>query len=573
MSPDAAAAPLVAAYDQDFRAGMAVSAAAADDPAVLLAAVAALPAPARDLLETLFVGVGVGEGVPMRFRSRIEADGEALWAAALLLPRATPSPGATINPRYYAASCRLNPGLATFVPLAEAHVGGDAPAGLPPADARWDAVVVAAALEADPPRVTRGATLRKDDVRALLGRLGGDPQRWELALALAQATGLARIAGGALCGCPESRGRPLADPLSLFEDDGRRRAAALLLRVVGEAWVSVERLCGALALRCPWALDDAAAFGHREAEWVRAAADALHRAGVLDGQRDADGVTALRRAAPRAPRPPGFLLMPDREILVAPGELAAADYGRLCRAAPYVDGDVMHRHRLCREGLVADMNAGHTDLLGFLTRFSRTGVPGPVRSGVQEWERAATRVTLWTGATVLEYPDGRWERVDGPLPPGTREIHYGGDAPAAFLVQDDDLIIPFGQDALSVRGAVAPLGPPAQRGSSGWVIPLRPPARIAEPARVLERLRRFHAGPLPGQLEAVVWGAASTDLRLVRALRIDAPPAALDALRRDRVLAPLLRGGGGVLLVDASDLPVVESRLARLGFRAFAAEG
>lgn len=573
MAADAAAAPLIAAYDRSFAAGMTIAPDAVDSPAALLAAAAALPDAARDLLETLVVGVGIGEGVPLRFRPRIEADGEALWRAALLLPRTAPSQGATIDPRFYAASCRLNPGLLGFVPLAEAQVGGDAPADLPPADARWDAVVVAAALEADPPRITRGAALRKDDVRGLLSRLGGDAARWELALGLAQATGLARVAGGALHGFPESRARPLTDPLALFEDDGRRRAAALLLRVVGEGWLSVDRLLGALALRCPWALDDATAFGARETAWVRAAADALHRAGVLDARRDAEGVTFLRRVQARPARPPGFLLMPDREILVAPGELSGADYGRVCRVAPYVDGDVMHRHRLSREGLVADMSAGHTDLLGFLGRLSRTGVPGPVRSSVLEWERAATRVAVWTGVTVLEHPDGRWERVEGPLPAGTREIVYGDDVPAAFFVQDDDIVIPFGKDPLTVRGAVAPLGPPPQRGAGGWVIPVQPPARIADPARLLDRLRRFHDGPLPGQLEAAVWGASAADLRLVRALRIDAPPAALDALRRDRVLAPLLRGGGGVLLVDAADLPVVQARLLRLGFRSGPVEG
>jgi hypothetical protein len=207
-------------------------------------------------------------------------------------------------------------------------------------------------------------------------------------MALAMASGLARPAAGALHGFPESRPRPVTDPAALVDDEGPRAAAGALLRIVRRDWVSLPRLSEALRQRCPvvFAADQGLTWADRELVWLRRAADVLHRVGVLEGERGPEGLLAVRRAGPGSARSPGFLLTPDREILVAPGELHSADYGRLCRLAPYVDGDVLHRHRLTREGLAADLAAGHDDAAAWLL----------AKVGRQNWASSTRR----NGATA-----------------------------------------------------------------------------------------------------------------------------------------------------------------------------
>ncbi len=533
------------------------------------AALAGLDPVAADLALTLLVGVGAGESVPERFRADIEEDGEPLWLAGLLLPRGTPSRGATIDPRFYAAFCRVNPALSRLRLLPELAVEDDLPPHPPPTDARWDAIVVSARFEAEAPRLTQQGLLRKDDRRRLIDGLGGDPDRWALALEVARATGLVRPAAGALHGFPESKPRPLTEPASLVEEGGPRRAADALLRVAGARWLPLDALVRTLGARCPAVLDTPRGdFGVREAGWFAAAADALHRVGVIEARRDAAGVVAVRRGAPPPPRPPGFLLTPDREILVGPGELPGPEYGRLCRLAPYHDGDVVHRHRLSREGVAADLAAGHDDAVGFLERRSRTGVPRSVRESIAGWISAASRVSLLTGATVLE-EDGRFSVVERGVPAGARELFYDEQPPADFRVQDGELRVRFGEDPLTVRAAVARVGEALPAGPEGWRWRLAP-RDITAPDRVLDRLRRYHAGEVPGELEAAVLGAAGLPpCRVEAAVVVHLPERAVAALRRDRVAGPLLARevAPGQCVVDRADLPTLRERLAALGFR------
>lgn len=561
----------IAAYDPAFRRVMTLSAPQAANPEALAAALAALPIPSGALADTLLVGVGAGEPVPQRLLPRVEAYGEPLWRMAFLLPRTSPSPGSTIDPRYYVADCRINPALASYLPLPELQGAESFQAHDPPSDTLWDAMVVAALLEANPPTLTRDGKMRKDVERRILRSLGEDENRWALALALARATGLAREAAGRLYGRPESYPRrlPLLDPMVLLEGEVALAGAALL-RVVGPAWVALDPLLAALARRCPDVLTSERdrSWATHEAVWFRAAASALHRAGVLDASLGPEGVRAVRRAGPKPPRPQGFLLTPDREILVAPGELPGPEYGRLCRAAPYESGDVVHRHRLTREGVAADIAAGYDDLLSWLASRSRIGVPPSVRSTVEQWASSAVRVTLLTGVTVLE-KDGEFTVHAGRVPIEARLLYYDDLPPARFYLADGVLHVPFGEDALTVRAVVARLGEalPTIDRCHRWRLA---PGRIPDPDRVLDQLRRYHNGPLPPELEAVIHASGGRDTVVVEsAVVLHLPHEAADALRRDRVLGPLVGRdlGGGQCVVDRRDLPTVTARLNALGYR------
>ena len=159
--------------------------------------------------------------------------------------------------------------------------------------------------------------------------------------------------------------------------------------------------------------------------------------GLLDAHLNAKGVVGFRMPQPTPEREGGFLLTPDRELLVDPREVSERMYGRLCRVAPYVDGDFMHRHRLTQDGVTADLANGYDDLLEWLTHWSRTGVPANVATGIREWQRSAVRIRLFTGVSVLEDPtraEDRFTILNGPAPEDARQLQYRGEPPARFEV-------------------------------------------------------------------------------------------------------------------------------------------
>ncbi|MCB9795732.1 MAG: hypothetical protein H6741_23810 [Alphaproteobacteria bacterium] len=584
--PDTSLLRLVRAYDASFRELMTATPEEVAEATSVLARARALPDAQRDLLDTLLLAVGAGQAVPERFRARVEAEGEPLWRGGFLLPQSAPSAGATIDPRYYAAACRLHPALRRRRPFRKAlpRLPADTQATFPPSDARWDAVVVAAALEAAPPTLNKDGTPRRDQTRRLLDGLGEDRHRWGLALDLARATGLARPAAGRLYGFPEARPRALVDPLAVLPEP-LQEAAEVLLRVLDDDWVPFDGLLDFLrtrareVLRCPtrrgvYELPQGLRFDDEgwervEAPLLRGAADVLHRVGSLDAARGVTGLSAARRAQPRPPMPPGFLLTPDLDILVGAGELGSADHGRLCRIAPYVNGDRVHRHKLTREGVAADMAAGHDGAEAFLGRLSRTGVPLSVKQSIAQWSRSAERLTIFTGVTLVEDADGL-RRLEGEPPPRARELRYADDlpAPACFSLVRGELQVPVGEDALSVRSAMARIGRPLGGDAEVWRYALTPrPSRDVE--SLLETLRRLHVEPeLPGELEAAILGANGLPPgRVEEAVVMHLPERAAEALRRDRVAGPML---GRPLtptqcIVSRADLPALRRRFEELG--------
>jgi len=572
---DSGVQSIVATFDPDFRASMTVQGPDLSDPDALMAAAARLDPVARDLVDALRLGVGAGEAVPDRFRKEIDADGEGLWLAGLLLPRVAPSAGATIDPRYYSGMCRLNPALASVPVWQHLQRPGPERGHLPPTHLPADGIVVAAALERQPARLTQAGVVRKDDLRRFLASLGDNLERWSLALDWAKEVGLARAAGAFLYGYPESKPRPFTDPLVLMPDEGTAAAAGLLLRVAGNDWVELEALSDELKDRCPLVLAPKTRprtrWKKRERPWLLAAANLLHRLHLLDAIRGVDGVEHFRRLHPQPERVGGFLLTPDREIVVDPRELPGPEYGRLCRVAPFLGGDMVHRHRLTLEGVTADLAQGYEGLLGWLSQWSRTGVPGNVESGIREWQRAAARVRLYSGVTVLEDPTRGADRfviLDGPVPPDARELDYRGTPPARFEVVEGSLRVPYGEDALTVRVLAARAGMRVDPDRLGWCWEIAPDPTHS-PDELLRALRRHHEGPLPGELEAAVLGAAG-DLACESqpCTLLMLPEPAADALCRDRVAGPLLRRrlDARTCVVLAADLGVVRDRLEWLGF-------
>jgi hypothetical protein len=575
---DPPASRLVAAYDPAFRTGMGVAAAGADEPATMAAAVERLPAPDRELLDLLLLVAPAGDPLPDRLRDRIARHSGALWAEAILLPRATAWQEGHLHPQHYAGSCRLNPAVAAVDFSHPRARGPDAPAAFPPADARWDAIVFAAALESSPAALTVDGTIRRDVERRLYTQLGGDEPRWALALRYARAVGLVRTHDQRLVGQPEARMRPLADVSSLLQGGLGSAAAALVLRLADGAWTSVAWLesllagpgreafyspRGKLYPNRPERFDDA---GWREVEWpeVVRALDVLHRVGAIDALRDHEAVTAFRAVQPRPPPIGGFLLTPAGEVLCHVAELRLEPYGRLARMAPFVQGDALRRHQLSRDGVAAELGAGHRDTLEFLREHSRTGVSPNIVDQLREWQRSASRLTVLTGVDIVE--EGGRFRVALPGDTG-RVVDYAQRPRARFIAIEDRLLVPDGWDPLDVRALLDRVARPLGRDGDAWVwrAERRP---HADPGALLARLRGYHGGDLPAELELLVLaGAALPPVVAADAVLLTLPDVATGPLRRDRVAGPLLRRvlPTGEIVVARSDVPTLMARVAALG--------
>ncbi|MDP2316203.1 MAG: hypothetical protein Q8P41_25115 [Pseudomonadota bacterium] len=567
-------------YDAAFRAGLTVAPDAADDPAALAAAAATLPEPSAELLETLLFVAMPGEPVPERFRPAVERVGEPLWRATLLLPRQSHTGGGDIHPLRYAGSCRLNPALKGYVPEGWVLTAPEATAAFPPSDARWDAVVVAALLGEQPGQLTQDGTLRKDVERRIYTTLGGEPTRWALALQIARLVGLVRPAEGRLRGFPEAVPRPLGDPTALFADPLASAAASILLRQLGAGWLDLGAFLERLRVRCREILcsptdgryADRSAVTFDDAGWdqvegalFHSVADTLHRAGVVDASRTGVDIRYLRRPGPRPSFSPGFVLLPDGNILVHSGELLSTEYGRLASLAPYVDGERMHRHRLTREGVAADLAAGHRDTLDFLASHSRTGMPPNIVDTVREWQRSATRITVLTGVDVQEDDDGKLS-IAPPGAPG-RVIDYTKPPRARFLYRKGRVTIPDGWDALGVRAAVERIARFVGReGDERIYLPER--REHADVPALIARLQAFYGGELPGEIEAlVISGTSLTPVHAERVWLVHLPTEIAGALRRDWIAGPILRRAvtQEEVVVAAEDLDRLRERLRELG--------
>lgn len=573
---------LVESYEPAFKVTLTVPPEAADDAAALIAATAALPEGAARLLETLVLVGPAGDPLPERLRAAIDRDGLELWRAALLLPRTSPQAGVDIHPLRYAGSCRLNPVLRGWLPPGCPPLAGETTATFPPSDARFDAIVVAALLEGQPAQLTQDGAIRKDVERRLFTTLGGDAARWGLALQAARLTGLVRASEGRLRGYPEAVPRPLADPGALFGDGVQVAACALLLRLLrGDDWLDVPALLQRLRVRARQVLYsplddrypdrdlpfDEAGWDVVEGPLFLGVLDTLHRAGVVDAARAGADIRAVRRAGPRPSFQQGFLLTPDNDILVHVGELSPTEYGRLARLAPFVDGERVHRHRLSREGVAADLAAGNRDTLEFLARYSRTGLPPSTTDSVREWQRSATRIVVLTGVDVEEDDDGTLRFATGRTP--AREIDYGKAPRARFLYRRGRIAIPDGWDPLTVRAVVSRIARYVGReGEDRLYAPeLR---RHPDPQALLERLREHYGGELPGEIETLVLsGSDLPPVRSERAWIVHLPPLVAAALRRDWVAGPLLRRAVTLeeIVVAEADLPTLRQRCAELGLR------
>ena len=557
---------------------MMVSADRADDPVVLAGLAQALPPENRGLVDLLMLVGEPGEPVPERLRERIARDGGPLWAGALLLPRASSWSEGGLHPQHYAGSCRLNPGL-RGLPFSLPGEPLDAQPSFPPAEVKWDAVVVAAALEQTPAALTQDGSVRRDVERRLYGDLGNDDHRWSLALRYARAAGLVRPGNGKLHGYPDAHPRPLSDVSALLHGGVPTAAAALVLRLATEAWTRASWLIALLKstgretfyspvangypARNEYFDDDG--FALVELPAVMLALDVLHRAGAIDAVRDHESVVAFRRPTSRPRGQGGFMLTPDGDILCHVAELRLEDYRRLARLAPFVEGDALRRHRLSREGITAELAAGHRDTLEYLAEHSRTGVPANLHDQVREWQRSATRLSILTGVDVVEEEDGRL-RVATPADQG-RVIDYTTRPRARFVAMHGKLHVPDGWDPLDVRVTLARVARPGGREGQAWVYEpeLRPQAN---PQALLARRREYHGGDLPGELETIVLAGGGVPPALaIEAVLVRLPAEVADPIRRDRIAGPILRRSVSATecIVPRDQLTALRGRLAALG--------
>lgn len=585
-APSILARRLIACYDPDFRRLMTIDQEGVDDAATLVAAAAGLPDNERNLIDLALLTAPGGEKLPERLRPLVERFGGALWRAASILPFTSQTAGGSLHPLHYAGACRLNPALAGTPPfLLTDPAVRDVPdtakvASFPGSDARWDAVILAATLEAEPAPLTREGILRKDLERRLIGSLGGEPERWSLALRVGRAQGVLRAMGGKLHGLPETPARPLHDPSTLSDNPTVSALAVQLLRLLGSEWISVPGLIDTLRRRCreliysPKAeaypdgrpFDDAG-WAAVEAPLLLEALDAMHRAGFIEAHRDGVGLRSARRTGPTPRLGDGFMLTPDGDILIHCGALSGPDYGRLARMAPFLDGERVCRHRLTREGARADLAAGHVDTAGFLAAHSRTGVPPSVADTLREWQKSATRLTLLTGVDIEEDEDGHLRIVTGPLLPPHRTIDYAQPPLARFFFEPGRILVPLTWDPLSLRATIERIARPAGvEGDCRVYIPERRAHR--DPGEILDRLRGCFGGELPGELEALILaGGGLPPVRAEVAMLVTVPLAAVGALRRDPITGPLLSRwvAPGESIVVRGDLPRLRDRLLELG--------
>ena len=557
---------------------MRVSAEAADDPAALRVAVEALPPTARALLDQLLLVARSGDPLPDRLRERIGLEAGPLWASAVLLPRATAWQEGSLHPQHYAGACRLNPAVGTWAFSLPAPPPIEAPAAFPPADARWDAVVIAALLEANPAALTVDGSIRRDVERRLYAQLGDDDARWSLAFRYARAVGLVRVQDQRLVGQPEARMRSLTDLATVLPGALHASAAALILRIAASGWTSVEwfeRLLAGSGRETfysprgklyPQRTErfDAAGWLEIEQPALREALDVLHRVGAIDALRDHEAVVAFRAAQPRPAPIGGFLLTPAGEVIGHVAEMRLEQYGRLARMAPFVQGDALRRHQLSRDGIAAELGAGHRDTLDFILANSRTGVSPNIVDQIREWQRSASRLTVVTGVDIVE-EDGKL-RVALPGDSG-RVIDYTQRPRARFLALDDRLLVPDGWDPLDLRALLNRVARPIGRDGDAWAWKAEP-RPVGDVAAVLNRLRAYHGGQLPAELELML--LASGGLPPVvgeAAVLVRLPAAAAAAIRRDRVAGPLLRLAVGPeeAVVAREDVPALAARLTELG--------
>ena len=314
-----------------------------------------------------------GEPVPERFRPADRARRRAALARRAAAARAIARRRRATSTRCATpAAAGSTPAIKGYDPDRLRRTIAEADRTFPPSDARWDAVVVAALLEraARPAHAGRRAAQGRR-ASHLHARSAAIRTRWALALQVARLVGLVRPAEGRLRGFPEAVPRPLGDPTrALRGSRSRSTAAAILLRAARRPTGSTldaflerlrvrcrEILCsptdGRYADRSAVAFDDA---GWEQRRGRRCSAAWPTRSTAPAWSTRAAPAPTSRRAPPRRPARasrPGFVLLPDGNLLVHSGELSSTEYGRLARLAPYVDGERMHRHRLTREGVAA----------------------------------------------------------------------------------------------------------------------------------------------------------------------------------------------------------------------------
>lgn len=538
-----------------------------DDAAQVCAAVQGLPRRLQDASDAVLLSAGPGGSLPKELQHLSALEQGALWRAGVLVPTATVSPGARIDPLRYAGRCRVNPVLAERAPLPDLRSSEGHAASVSPSRARWDAVVLAAAAEAAPLRVNKTGEVHKEDEKRLLHRRPGGVIRWRLAYALARAGHLLQVDGNLLRGRPEARMRRVRDPSLISDEASIRWASRLLLRLAG-SWLPLEALSEALETRLPGVLaaSGQGPRGQQLRRWLGQAADTLQRLDALEVERDPDGPVAFRARSGRHEVASGGLVTSDLEVFVAPGELEPSDHGRLCRLAPYADGDVVYRHRLTEDGLRRDRLHGGTDPHGFLQRCSRRPVPASVATAFAEWQRRAGRVVLWSGATVIE-EDGVFRTVPGTLPEGAWTQRNGPDAPTQLEVKGDRLFVPRGHAPLRLRRAITAISRAVVQTEEGWEADLEA-RELADPDSVQAVLSAAHGGPLPGSVRIAVWGGLlGLTLRPEPATLLRIPRALADALLDDAEAGPLLQDvpGQGAVVVTVSSLPLLRARLDKLG--------